>query len=114
MALSRRSLSDLEVAILQALANGLHSKEIALCVQRSKPTIEGYVKQLCLKFDARSRAQLVAKALCQGALPGVAHSLGPEISAGSGVQTATAPLASGEAFQQFVTTEQARRRLERR
>jgi DNA-binding NarL/FixJ family response regulator len=61
-------LSDIELAILRALADGLHSKEIALQVRRSKPTVEGYVRQLCIKFDARSRAQLVAKAFGEGAL----------------------------------------------
>jgi DNA-binding CsgD family transcriptional regulator len=68
VALSGRSLSNLELAILCGLANGLRSKEIALHVRRSKPTVEGYVKQLCLKFDARSRAELVAKAFCHGTL----------------------------------------------
>jgi len=68
VALSRRSLSDVELAVLHALADGLHSKEIALQLRRSKPTIEGYVRHLCVKFDARSRAQLVAKALAEGAL----------------------------------------------
>jgi hypothetical protein len=54
--------------VLQALADGLHSKEIALLLRRTKPTVEGYVRQLCIKFEARSRAHLVAKALAEGAL----------------------------------------------
>ena len=68
VAVSRRSLSDVELAVLRALAEGSHSKEIALQLGRSKPTVEGYVRQLCVKFEARSRAQLVAKALAEGAL----------------------------------------------
>jgi DNA-binding CsgD family transcriptional regulator len=68
MALSRRHLSQMELAILRALAEGWHSREIATFVRRSKSTVDGYVQRLCLKFEARSRIQLVAKAFCCGTL----------------------------------------------
>ena len=68
MALLVRGLSHLELQILWALAHGLPSKEIAKFVGRRKPTIEGYVRQLCRKFSARSRTHLVAMAFCQGTL----------------------------------------------
>lgn len=61
-------LSEVEKIILRSLANGMQSKEIAQIVGRSKPTIEGYVRLLFAKFNARSRAQLVAMALPRGVI----------------------------------------------
>jgi DNA-binding CsgD family transcriptional regulator len=59
------ALSMIEKRILQCLAEGMQSKEIALVVARSKPTVEGYIRLLFAKLNARSRAQLVAIALRQ-------------------------------------------------
>ena len=61
-------LTTHEQLVLRALANGFQSKEIAREIQRSTPTVEAHVRSLFLKFDARSRAHLVARALCLGAL----------------------------------------------
>lgn len=61
-------LSVTERKVLQALSRGLQSKEIAVELQRSKATIEVYVRGLFAKFDARSRAHLVALALTSGVL----------------------------------------------
>jgi DNA-binding NarL/FixJ family response regulator len=58
--------SQQEVSVLQGLANGFHSKEIAQSVARSKPTVEATVRTLYAKLNARSRAQLVAKAIAFG------------------------------------------------
>jgi NarL family two-component system response regulator YdfI len=59
-------LSQQEVSVLQGLANGYQSKEIAQFVARSKPTVEATVRTLYAKLNARSRAQLVAKAIAFG------------------------------------------------
>ena len=56
-------LTLMERKILVGLANGLQSKELAAALDRSVPTIEGYVRLLCARFAARSRAQLVAYAI---------------------------------------------------
>ena len=61
-------LSTIEVQILECLAQGLQSKEIASVVGRRKPTVEGYIRTLYLKLGARSRAHLVAQAYCHGLL----------------------------------------------
>jgi DNA-binding CsgD family transcriptional regulator len=63
-------LTETEKAILKCLAEGMQSKEIAARIGRSKPTVEGHVRSLLGKFDARSRAHLVAKAIhCEVILP---------------------------------------------
>jgi len=59
-------LSPQEIAVLRALADGCQSKEIAAVLARSKPTVEATVRLLCVKLNARSRAQLVAKAIGYG------------------------------------------------
>ena len=64
-----RQFQDVEVAIIRALANGLQSKEIASELGRSRPTIEFHIRMLYAKLDAKSRAQLVARAYQLG-LPG--------------------------------------------
>jgi DNA-binding NarL/FixJ family response regulator len=55
------SLSDIELAIVRALAQGLQSKEIATVLERSRPTIEFHIRMLFAKMQARSRAQIVAR-----------------------------------------------------
>ena len=61
-------LSELEVAIIRALAEGLQSKEIASALERSRPTIEFHIRMLFVKMEARSRAQLVARGYETGLL----------------------------------------------
>ncbi|MGA3037411.1 MAG: helix-turn-helix transcriptional regulator [Vulcanimicrobiaceae bacterium] len=61
-------ITDLEQRVIALLAAGLHSKEIATKLDRRKATIEGYVRILFLKFNVRSRAQLVAAAFLSGLL----------------------------------------------
>ena len=60
------NLSKMERSVLCCLANGLQSKEIASEVCRSKPTVELCVRTLYAKFNAKSRAHLVALALSGG------------------------------------------------
>jgi DNA-binding CsgD family transcriptional regulator len=50
----------MEKTVVHCLAQGMQSKEIAAHVGRSKPTVEGYIRLLFAKTNARSRAQLVA------------------------------------------------------
>ena len=66
--MSQVGLSPMESSILIGLANGMQSKEIAAMVDRSTATVELRVRGLFAKFDARSRAHLVACALCAGAI----------------------------------------------
>jgi DNA-binding NarL/FixJ family response regulator len=61
-------LSAIELTILRYIALGLQSKEIAVEINRSKPTVEIYVRFLCAKFGARSRAHLVTCAFRSGIL----------------------------------------------
>jgi DNA-binding NarL/FixJ family response regulator len=65
---SRISLTPLELNILRGLANGMQSKEIAAAVNRRTATIELHVRTLFAKFNARSRAHLVARAICDGTI----------------------------------------------
>jgi len=57
-----------EVAILRALADGAQSKEMAALIQRSRGTVEFYIRSLFLKLNARSRPHLVAQAFRSGVL----------------------------------------------
>jgi DNA-binding CsgD family transcriptional regulator len=50
------------------LANGMQSKEVAAVLKRSTSTIEFHVRMLLGKFDARSRAHLVACAIYDGSI----------------------------------------------
>ena len=61
-------VSGLERTVIIALADGLQSKEIAIVIKRSRPTVEGYIRLLYVKFNARSRAHLVACAFRCGLL----------------------------------------------
>jgi len=62
------ALSDIELAIVRALAQGMQSKEIATILDRSRPTIEFHVRMLLAKMQARSRAQIVARGFELGLL----------------------------------------------
>jgi len=64
----RRVFSALELEILRCIAMGLQSKEIATHVNRSRPTVEAYVRLMCARCGAKSRANLVAIALASGIL----------------------------------------------
>jgi len=61
-------LSATELAVIRALAEGKQSKEIALHLNRSRATVEFCIRNLYLKLDARSRAQIVARAFELGIL----------------------------------------------
>lgn len=56
-----RGLTEIELAIVRALARGMQSKEIASTLDRSRPTIEFHIRMLFAKMEARSRAQIVAR-----------------------------------------------------
>jgi len=62
------ALSRIELQIVQKLCDGYQSKEIAAMLGKSKATIEGYVRLLYAKLNARSRAQVVARAFALGLL----------------------------------------------
>jgi DNA-binding NarL/FixJ family response regulator len=62
-------LTDIEVAIVRALADGLQSKEIASALDRSRTSIEFRIRTLFIKLEAKSRAQLVARGYEVGLLP---------------------------------------------
>ncbi len=64
----RVRLTEVELDILVALADGLQSKEIACALGRSVASIEAYIRVLCGKLDARTRAHLVAQAFRAGVL----------------------------------------------
>ncbi len=61
-------LSSLELQTLVLLSKGMSSREIAESIDRKKPTVEGYVRTLCLKFRAKSRVHLIARAYATGIL----------------------------------------------
>ena len=61
-------LTPTEVAIVTQLAGGHCSKEIAVHLRRSRATIEFHVRSLFVKLNARSRAQIVARAFDAGIL----------------------------------------------
>jgi len=62
------NLSDIEVAIVRALADGLQSKEIACALDQSRNSIEFRIRTLLVKMEAKSRAQLVARGYEAGLL----------------------------------------------
>lgn len=66
-------LTTIERQILNAVAQGLQSKEIAIHIDRSRATVEGYIRILYAKFGARSRAHLVAAAFRSGILDADNH-----------------------------------------
>lgn len=66
--LDDRFLTAIEIAILHHIAAGYQSKEIATMINRSKPTVESYVRLLAAKFGARSRAHLIVICLREGVL----------------------------------------------
>jgi len=67
--------------ILWGLMEGCQTKEIAALLGRRAPTIEGHIRILFAKFNARSRAQLVATALRAGLLDGAHARISEPVSA---------------------------------
>jgi DNA-binding NarL/FixJ family response regulator len=65
----QNDLSELEIAIVRALAQGLQSKEIANALDCNRTAIEFRIRTLFIKLEARSRAQLVARGYDLGVLP---------------------------------------------
>jgi DNA-binding CsgD family transcriptional regulator len=61
-------LTSCELTILEDIAGGAQSKEIAVHVARSKPAVEAMVRMLYMKFNARTRAHLVARAMACGVI----------------------------------------------
>ncbi len=61
-------ITGFELRVLKLLAQGLQSKEIAESIGRRKPTVEGYIRILCIKLNAKSRTHLVARAFQVGLL----------------------------------------------
>ncbi|MGA3037458.1 MAG: helix-turn-helix transcriptional regulator [Vulcanimicrobiaceae bacterium] len=59
-------VSPIERTILQALADGARSAEIAKLTRCARTTVETHVRTLFLKLDARSRSHLVAQAFRNG------------------------------------------------
>jgi len=67
---NKMNLTETEKTVLRCLAQGMQSKEIAVHVGRSKPTVEGYIRLLFAKTNARSRAHLVAIAIGMDTISG--------------------------------------------
>ena len=61
-----RALSDRELAVLQELAHGRMTREIAKELHVSEETIKTYLKQIFRKLDVRDRTEAVAEAFRRG------------------------------------------------
>ena len=59
-------ITETERKVLEYLAAGFQSKEIAIAIGRSKSTVEAHIRTLYIKLDSRSRAQLIAEAMRSG------------------------------------------------
>lgn len=62
-------ISDRELAVLRALADGRSNKEIAATLHISPHTVKTHVARLYEKLDARRRTEAVARARSLGILP---------------------------------------------
>lgn len=69
MSIRLPQLTSREIRILEALADGANSKELAHIIQRSRGTVEAEIRVLFGKLNARSRHHLVAQAFRMGVLP---------------------------------------------
>lgn len=58
-------LTPREKEVVEGIIHGLTNKEIATMLGLSAFTVDEYLRRLFVKFDVRSRAQLVAMVLCQ-------------------------------------------------
>jgi DNA-binding CsgD family transcriptional regulator len=62
------TLTERETQILFLIAQGYNSNEMAAHLNRTKATVESFVRRLVTKFSARSRAHVVARAFQAGHL----------------------------------------------
>lgn len=65
----RMNLSDREIEIMDLIKDGLLYKEVAEALKMSYHTVNHHLKNIYLKFNVNSRAQLVAKYLKSGGNP---------------------------------------------
>lgn len=63
---SRGSLSDREVFVLQALSNGMTTRDVAQDMHLSEDTIKTYLRQIFRKLEVRDRTEAVAEAFRRG------------------------------------------------
>jgi DNA-binding NarL/FixJ family response regulator len=61
-----RALSDRELAVLQELAHGHTTREVAAELHVSEETVKTYLKQIFRKLDVRDRTEAVAEAFRRG------------------------------------------------
>lgn len=61
-----RALTDRELAVLQELAHGRTTREVAAELHVSEETIKTYLKQIFRKLDVRDRTEAVAEAFRRG------------------------------------------------
>jgi DNA-binding NarL/FixJ family response regulator len=62
-------ISDRELVVLKALAEGRSNKEIADALHISPHTVKTHVARLCEKLEARRRTEAIARARSLGILP---------------------------------------------
>ena len=60
------TLSDREIYVLQALSNGLATREVAQQMHLSEDTIKTYLRQIFRKLDVRDRTEAVAEGFRRG------------------------------------------------
>ena len=63
---SPTALTDRELDVLQRLAHGRSTREVAEDIAVSEETVKSHVKQIFRKLDVRDRTQAVAEALRRG------------------------------------------------
>lgn len=61
-----RALSEREMAVLQELAHGRTTREVAGVLHVSEETVKTYLKQIFRKLDVRDRTEAVAEAFRRG------------------------------------------------
>ncbi len=61
-----RALSDRELSVLQELAHGHSTREVAELLFVSEETVKTYLKQIFRKLDVRDRTEAVAEAFRRG------------------------------------------------
>jgi DNA-binding CsgD family transcriptional regulator len=71
----RRSdtLSEREIAVLDEIAHGTPTEEVARKLHVSPHTVRTHIKNILRKLGARTRAHAVAIALSEDAIDGVEH-----------------------------------------
>jgi DNA-binding NarL/FixJ family response regulator len=61
-----RALTDRELAVLQQLAHGMSTREVAEHIFVSEETVKTYLKQIFRKLDVHDRTEAVAEAFRRG------------------------------------------------